>query len=609
MSIAGTYINVEEQKRFRALIEQISDVIYLLDEGCRTNYVSPSVTRVLGYSTEEQLGQSPFDLLHESFQHEARQIARELLETPGGVRTLEAWLRHKEGSWRWIEAVISNRLQDPEVGALVLTCRDLTGHKRTEEMLRTQESEFRTFFEMVGVGSAEVDPFSGRFVRVNRKLAEISGFPMEELLKLGARDLTHPDDAAREWELWQRCLNEGTREYTSEKRLLRKDGTPIWVQVTASFIRTPEGTPTRGALIVRDVTDRRHAVESLQRAREELERRVARRTAELATANQRLETLIAASPLSIISLEPDLIVRRWNPASEALFGWTESEVLGKPLPILPHADRERYEQEVRGLLHDPRLRHLETVAEHRDGELLNVSIWRAPLYDDQNMLTGSMAIIMDITERNRLERALLDASEREQRRIGQDLHDHLCQHLLGVACVLKSLAMNAERQTPIRADDLHYAAHLVNQSVQQTRDIARGLHPVELDAEGLMSALRALAQQVSSTVPCELVCKRPVLINDPDAAMHFYRIAQEAVTNAVKHANASYITIRLSEDADRIQLEITDNGRGLENNGTRGRGMGLDIMKYRAHAIGGRFVLETQPSGGTRVACSIPKPK
>ncbi|RYD75195.1 MAG: PAS domain S-box protein [Verrucomicrobiaceae bacterium] len=586
-----------------------SDVIFLLDEQCRINYASPSISRVLGYSSEEQLGQTPFELLHDNFQAEARQLTLELLASPGSVRTFEAWLKHKDGTWRWIEGVLSNRLRDGEVGALVLTCRDLTGHKRTEEMLRAQEGEFRTFFEMVGVGSAEVEPASGRFIRVNRKLTEISGYTADELLALGSKELTHPDDASRDWTLWQRCLTEGAREYTSEKRLLRKDGTSVWVQVTASFIRNTDGTPIRGALIVRDVTDRRHAVESLQRAREELERRVARRTAELATANQRLETLIAASPLSIISLEPDLIVRRWNPASEELFGWKEAEVLGKRLPILPHEDRDRYEQEVRGLLNNPRLRHLETVSQHRDGELLNVSIWRAPLYDAQSTLTGSMAIIMDITERNRLERALLDASERERRRIGQDLHDHLCQHLLGVACILKSLAMNAERQTPIRPGDLHHAAQLVNQSVQQTRDIARGLHPVELDAEGLMSALRELARQVSASVPCELVCTRPVLINDPDAAMHFYRIAQEAVTNSLKHAHASRLIIRLSEELDRIQLEIIDDGRGLENNGTRGRGMGLDIMKYRANAIGGSLKLETPPAGGTRVTCSIAKLK
>jgi PAS domain S-box-containing protein len=604
------YPQGEEQRRFRALVDQISDVLCLLDESGRITYVSPSLSRVLGYSPEERLGHSAFELLYPDQREKAEALSKAALEKPGETQRFEGWVRHQDGTWRWVEAFLTNLLHDPDVGAVVLTYRDLTARKRTEEALRAREQEFRTFFEMVGVGSAEIDPISGRFLRVNRKFSEIVGYSQDELLTLNATSLTHPDDALRDWELWQRCLNEGSSEYTNEKRFVRKDGTPVWVQVTASVIRDDYGTPIRGAVIVRDVTDRRHAIESLQRAREVLERRIARRTNELADANQRLETLIAASPLSIISLGLDLLVKRWNPASEQLFGWSESEVLGKHLPILPLDDRQRYEKEVRRLLEDPTLRHLETVTQRRDGELLDVSIWRAPLYDSQkSSMTGSMAIIMNVTERKRLERALLDASEREQRRIGQDLHDHLCQQLLGIACVLKALAIGADKQNTLRPGDLHNAAKLVNDAVQQTRDIARGLHPVELDAEGLMSALRELAQRVSATVACELQCDHPVLVNDPDAAMHFYRIAQEAVTNATKHAAATRIAIRLSEDSERILLEILDDGSGIGDVGTRGGGMGLDIMKYRAHAIGGWFVLETQPTGGTRVACSIPKPK
>lgn len=598
-----------EQKRFRALIEQISDVLCLLDDSGRITYISPALTTVLGYLPEERIGHSPFELLHPEYRANAERIAATALENPGGIYDFEGWVRHQDGTWRWVEASISNRLADPEVAAVVLTYRDLTGRKQTEEALRAREQEFRAFFEMVGVGSAEIEPSTGRFLRVNRKFCEIVRYEAEELLTMITTGLTHPEDALRDWERWQRCLNEGESGYTDEKRYVRKDGSPVWVQVTASLIRDDHGTPLRGAIIVRDVTDRRLAIESLQRVREDLERRIARRTTELAASNQRLETLIAASPLSIVSLDPDLIVGRWNPAAEKLFGWKEAEVVGKRLPILPSDDHERYEEEVRRLLTDPALRHLETISQDREGELLDVSIWRAPLYDAQHTLTGSMAIIMDITERKRLERGLLDASEREQRRIGQDLHDQLCQQLLGIACFLKALAINSEKQTPLRPEDLHSAAQLVNQAVQQTRDIARGLHPVELDAEGLMSALRELAERVNAAVPCEFRCARPVLVNDPDSAMHYYRIAQEAVTNALKHADAKHITIRLSEDADRIMLEITDDGRGIGTQGTRGYGMGLDIMKYRAHAIGGRFVLETQRSGGTRVACSIPKPK
>jgi PAS domain S-box-containing protein len=610
MSPASTWPDaLREEKRFRHVIEQICDVLCLVDDAGRITYASPALRRVLGFEPEEFIGTDICDLLAAREREAAEKVLACAIEHPANPCWIENWVRHKDGTWRWVEASITNLLDDGEVGALAVSFRDVTRRKRTEEAMRRREEEFRTFFEMAGVGTAEIDPSSGRFLRVNQKLCSLVDYTPDELLTITPSALAHPEDALRDWELWQSCLNEGGSEYTDEKRYVRKDGSPVWVQVTTSVIRDEHGRPLRGAVIVRDVTDRRHAIESLQRTRTELERRVKVRTTELAAANQRLETLIAASPLSIISLGPDLIVRRWNPASEQLFGWKETEVLGKPLPILPSADRDRYESEVRRLLTDPTLRHLEMLTQHREGDLLDVSIWRAPLYDENNTLIGSMAIIMNVTESKRLERALLDAGEREQRRIGQDLHDQLCQQLLGVACVLKALAINAEKNSNLRPEDLHNAARLVNDSVQQTRDIARGLHPVELDAEGLMSALRELAERINATVPCELHCHRPVLVNDPDAAMHYYRIAQEAVTNAVRHAEPTQILIRLTEDPEHILLEILDNGRGLESASTRGGGMGLDIMKYRAHAIGGRLLLETQPSGGTRVACSIPKPK
>jgi signal transduction histidine kinase len=189
------------------------------------------------------------------------------------------------------------------------------------------------------------------------------------------------------------------------------------------------------------------------------------------------------------------------------------------------------------------------------------------------------------------------------------LHDHLCQHLLGVACVLKALAAPAGQQPSATAQALEKAAQLVNDGVQQARRIARGLHPVELDAEGLMSALRELADRTNASVPCDLECDPPVLVNDPAAAMHIYRIAQEAVTNALRHACASHIGIELRERGDRVILTVCDDGSGLPADSVARECMGLDIMKYRANAIGGSLKLETPPAGGTRVTCSIAKLK
>ncbi|MGV3533958.1 MAG: ATP-binding protein, partial [Chthoniobacteraceae bacterium] len=271
-------------------------------------------------------------------------------------------------------------------------------------------------------------------------------------------------------------------------------------------------------------------------------------------------------------------------------------------------NREHHEAELQLQHGTGQIEPIETQRMRRDGSLVDVSCWYAPLFKADGEPAGTMGIFMDITERKRLERALLETSEREQRRIGQDLHDHLCQHLLGVACVLKALAASGQQQ-PIDRGALNQAAHLVNEGVMQARKIARGLHPVELDAEGLMSALRELADRTNSAVPCELECDYPVLVNDPAAAMHIYRIAQEAVANALRHACPSRIRIELVEHGDRVVLNVNDDGIGLPAEADNRESMGLHIMKYRANAIGGTLKLETPPAGGTRVTCSIAKPK
>jgi PAS domain S-box-containing protein len=218
---------------------------------------------------------------------------------------------------------------------------------------------------------------------------------------------------------------------------------------------------------------------------------------------------------------------------------------------------------------------------------------------------------MDITERRRLEQEIIEVSDREQIRIGQDLHDGLCQVLAGInmlAVVLKrELAANARPE----AADAEAIAAYASKAVAQARAVSRGLSPVELETHGLMAALEELAASTEKLfkVRCQFVCQDHVLIRDNAKATHLYRIAQEAISNAVKHGQAANITITLS-DGDRTgHLIITDDGSGFAGAAPsqgRGKGMGLRTMNYRATIIGATLAIESLQPRGTRVTCSFP---
>ena len=214
-------------------------------------------------------------------------------------------------------------------------------------------------------------------------------------------------------------------------------------------------------------------------------------------------------------------------------------------------------------------------------------------------------------ERRRLEQQILEISERERRRIGQDLHDGLGQHLTGIELMTQALEQKLAGKSKIDAAQAAKIAQHVRDAIRQTRALARGLSPVEFEANGLMSALHELAANVQEMfrVECVFLCAKPVLIRENTVATNLFRIAQEAVSNAIKHGRAKKIEISLEASPERVLLAVKDNGIGITSNEGSGNGMGLRIMSYRAAVSGGTFTLERDPKGGTIAACVIKHPK
>ena len=220
----------------------------------------------------------------------------------------------------------------------------------------------------------------------------------------------------------------------------------------------------------------------------------------------------------------------------------------------------------------------------------------------------SAALTREIAERERLEKELLEISEREQRQIGHDLHDSLGQHLTSTAMAVQVLREKLDAKSAPEAGDAAKIVALVEDGIAMARELARGLSPVEFEAEGLMSALQELAAGISrwSKVACLFECESPVLIASNTTAMNLYRIAQEAVSNAIRHGKPKRIVISLDETKAGVTLSVEDDGVGLPDNWQNGPGIGTRIMAHRTAIVGGTFTIEPNLTGGTLVKCHLP---
>jgi signal transduction histidine kinase len=221
---------------------------------------------------------------------------------------------------------------------------------------------------------------------------------------------------------------------------------------------------------------------------------------------------------------------------------------------------------------------------------------------------STVVLSVDVAHRERLEREVLEISEREQRRIGQDLHDGVCQHLTGIALLCRSLQQKLTDRLAPEASEAVRITGLINEGIEQTRRVTHGLHPVANEPSGLMVALQELANGVhaSDQLDCQFECPEPVLIPDQIAATHLYRIAQEAVQNAIRHAKPTALTLRLESTEAASTLTITDDGCGLPPQRT-GAGLGLEIMNYRASTIGAKLAVGPGAERGTVVCCVLPR--
>jgi PAS domain S-box-containing protein len=501
---------------------------------------------------------------------------------------------------------------------------------------------------------------AGRITRANDQVKSMFGYTSGELVGKRIEVLIPARFRGRH--------DEHRNHYMSAPRLremgvdldlyaLRKDGSEFPADIMLSPVNTDQGRVVIAT--IRDMTEHKRVEEALKKSHEGLETRVRERTAELAYATQtavaafenRARQQTAVAELSRRALEGRDLTAVLDDAValvtrvldvefckvleltdnslclRAGVGWREGSVgkaslpigLGShggftllsssPVVVEDLRTETRFKAPAFFLEHD--IRSGVSVIIHGRGKpygILGAHTKRRRSFtgDDVHFLQSIADALAAAIERRELEEELLNASSREQQRIGQDLHDSLCQQLAGIE-FQNSVLVQQLSKTPEAQAEAARIGELIRNATKQARALARGLSPVEIEPNGLMSALNNLAINATNLfrVLCSFECPQPVLLDNRISATHLYRIAQEAIGNAVKHGQAKTVVVNLKHVDQELVLSVKDDGIGFSQDGRGSEGMGLRIMEYRADMIGAMLRIDSVKGGGTTVACRL----
>lgn len=323
---------------------------------------------------------------------------------------------------------------------------------------------------------------------------------------------------------------------------------------------------------------------------------------------QTFQILAETSLEAIILAGTDGVIQFVNPATEHMFGYRKRELVGEKLNLLMPREHS--------VAHDGYMqKYLKTgiptiigtgrqlTAIRKDGSRFPIYLSIGDINTGQARLFAG--VIMDISEQQHLQREILEIPVSEQRRIGQELHDGLGQQLTGLGLLATSLLNKASKPEHELASKL---ASGLQDAIAQVRALSRGLMPVDIDAEGFMNALEKLIEDIRQQTgfSIQLTIKNPVHVSDNTTAMHLYRIVQEALNNAIKHAEATQINVGLGIEGTRGCFLISDDGKGMQALAKDSEGLGLRIMKHRCGLIDAELLIESSYDEGTRIKCYFP---
>lgn len=576
----------ETTERLRLMIESTRDyAIIMLDAQGRVATWNSGAAHIKGYAAKEILGQHfsrfyPRSQLRQGWPQRLLKIAR----TTGRAED-EGWRVRKDGSQFWASVIIT-AIRDPNgrLRGFLKVTRDMTDRKRAEDAVRESEARIQAILDNSPAMIFLKDP-RGRYLHANRRFQQAFHYTLEQILGKTDAEL-FPQIQAEVFRGNDLKVLRGGKSQIFDEIALHDDG-PHASIVTKFPIQNAKGSICAIGGIVTDITERRRVEEALRRSERDL------------------ADFFQQSPLGLLWVGPRGQIQRINQAGLELLRHQRTTLLNRSIRQFC-AEPQQLTEILQRLDRGEVVRNLHLSMRRADGAIRRLLVDANGLWE-QGRLIYSRWFMRDITRRLELEREVLLAGERERQRIGQELHDDLCQQLTGIEFLSQTLAGQLAGRANADANRAREIARMVRQSITYTRELSHGLSPVEWESTGLVGALQDLAGRTRKlfNVDCRFRHRKGDLNGNRDLGIHLYRIAQEAVANAIKHRHATHLEISLTRNSRQLVLAVKDDGVRIPTTNQMLKGMGLHVMQYRAGAIGGTLVVQRKPAGGTDVVCTV----
>ena len=576
--------------RWRSLAENAPLLVVTIDRQYRIEYSNNAIGAV---SRNDLLGISALDFVPRETALLLAPVLARVFSTGLSTKT-DLQMLDGDGNHRWFEATIGPLRSESRVEALILLLDDIDERKQTTELIEIQHTLVRELSNAENNEKALI-LFLEAALRITGAVAGAVYEPEEqESLRCV---LTAGNPAVL------RGLDESCSETKASDDSIFRLFLPVLhkdrelLQIELAFPERRELTGLERNLLdsissnLGEVLSRMEARESLARTADDLSR------------------IIENSSSAILAVDLSGRINEWNRKASQATGFSREEAMGRDLLALlaPRQTWPRLRRIFFETLGGDRVENVEVAGLCKDGSSCVFLLNSAARRDASGDFVGIVCFAQDISDRVQLEADLIDAESRERKRIGRDLHDGLGQEITGIQCLTRSLANRLEAENSPHTSAAQEIAELIRSAAMRARELARGLNPFRIDARSFVPALEELSNSSARTfgVPSFLRVASKASIQDDSTAEHLFRIAQQAVTNAVQHGKPNQIDIRFAFNGHRGVLVVADNGCGISESSEPGTGMGLRIMERRARIIGGSLEVRRRKEGGTKVICTF----